>query len=109
VDRERFFNQNQAELASFYLADPDNPFQQSGRSSDAARWEKTRRCIADAVRRDGTFLDVGCANGLLLQTLAQWLAESSICIEPFGVDYVPELIDLAAERVPSGRFWVANA
>ena len=33
-----------------YLADPFNPYQQSGRSSGAARWEETRRCLVHAIR-----------------------------------------------------------
>ena len=76
--RDDFFAGNRRQLASLYLADPSNPYQQWGRSSGADRWEETRRCIADAVNRDGSFLDVGCANGLLLETLEQWLTASRI-------------------------------
>lgn len=105
--RDEFFTANRAELAEFYLADPVNPYQQSGRSSDAARWVETRQCIATAVDRDGSFLDVGCANGLLLETLAGWLPD--ITIRPYGVDFIGELVTLARDRVPDGEFWVGNA
>lgn len=107
--RDEFFANSQRELAELYLADPSNPYQQSGRSSGAARWHETRSFIADAVDRDGSFLDVGCANGLLLETLALWLTDQGLTIEPFGLDFIPELVDLARERIPHGRFWVHNA
>jgi len=107
--RDEFFAKNQRDLAALYLADPSNPYQQSGRSSGAARWHETRSLIADAVDRDGSFLDVGCANGLLLETLAQWLTDRGLTIQPFGLDFIPELVDLARKRIPQGRFWVDNA
>lgn len=107
--RDAFFAEAQRVLGEYYLTDPDNPYQQSGRSSGAARWEETRRCIADAVHRSGSFLDVGCANGLLLQTLAGWVGERGLEIEPHGVDFIEGLIALARRRVPHGTFWVANA
>lgn len=107
--RRRFFAESRAEIEAIYLADPSNPYQQSGRSSGSARWAETRKCIAEAIDRDGSFLDVGCANGLLLQTLPVWLLGTKVTIQPYGVDFVPELIDLARLRVADGQFWVANA
>jgi SAM-dependent methyltransferase len=55
--------------------------------------------ILSAVERSGTFLDLGCANGLLLECLIAWAAERGIVIEPHGIDLVPELIDLARKRL----------
>jgi hypothetical protein len=40
-----------------------DPRGQSGSSSTPAEWESARRFIFAAIDRDGTFLDVGCANG----------------------------------------------
>ena len=107
--RQAFFARNRSALAAYYLADPGNPYQQSGRATGAARWEETRRPIANAVHRSGSFLDVGCANGLLLQTVAEWVGERGLAIEPHGIDFIPELVELAIERVPNGTFHVANA
>jgi 2-polyprenyl-3-methyl-5-hydroxy-6-metoxy-1,4-benzoquinol methylase len=97
-------------VTEFYLADDSNPYQQSGRSG-AKRWEQTRRCLVKAVHRNGDFLDVGCANGLLLETLIVWAQEEGISIRPHGIDVVPELIELARQRFPQDRdsFEVANA
>lgn len=77
---EDFFEASKAALAAYCLADPANPFRQSGRSSGAARWEETRRPLAEAVHRDGDYLDVGCANGLLLETPIGWCAARGITI-----------------------------
>ncbi len=109
LTRDQFFAANRAQLRSHYLAEPGNPYRQSGRSSGAARWEETRRLISDAVDGSGSFLDVGCANGLLLETLREWLRERSVTISPFGVDFIAELIELARIRVTDGTFWTANA
>jgi hypothetical protein len=46
-------------VTEYYLADPSNPYQQSGRSSGAERWEETRRCLVKAIHRSGDFIDIG--------------------------------------------------
>ena len=93
-----------------YLAG-DTPMAQSGKSGDAARWEHGRRLVLDAVDSDGTFLDVGCANGLLMESVAAWGAEDGHVLEPYGVDISARLADLARRRCPqwADRIWTANA
>ena len=109
--RNKFFAELRAATSEYYLAEPNNPYRQSGRSSGAERWELTRRCIADAVDADGEFLDVGCANGLLQESLMAWTSERGIAIVPHGIDFVPELIILARVRLPAwaDNFEAANA
>jgi SAM-dependent methyltransferase len=109
--RDEYFEAVRAAIRDYYLEDPSNPYQQSGRSSGAARWLETRQCIAQAVHRDGDFLDVGCANGLLLKSLIAWTAARGFAIRPHGIDFVPELIELARQRLApyAGTFEVANA
>lgn len=109
--RDVYFEAIRSEITHYYLGDPSNPYQQSGRSSGAERWLETRHCIVQAVHRDGDFLDVGCANGLLLESLIGWAAEHGFCLRPHGIDFVPELIDLACQRLSqhAGSFEVANA
>ena len=109
--RERWFAALRDAVAEHYLAEPDNPFRQSGRTSGAARWEETRRCVADAIHRSGDFLDVGCANGLLLESVIGWAREQGFALEPHGIDFVPELVALAQRRFPHhpASFSVANA
>jgi SAM-dependent methyltransferase len=93
-----------------YLAG-DTPQSQSGKSGDARSWGQGRRLILDAVDGDGTFLDVGCANGLLMESVAIWGTEDGHALEPFGVDISARLADLARDRCPqwADRIWTANA
>ena len=109
--RDEYFEAARAAIRDYYLADPANPYRQSGRSSGAERWIETRRCIAQAVHRDGDFLDVGCANGLLLESLIRWTGERGVAIRPHGIDFVAELVELARQRLApySGSYEVANA
>jgi hypothetical protein len=58
-------------LAAAYLGD-DDPRWQSGFDGDADLWREARALILDAVPRSGSFLDVGCANGHLLESIATW-------------------------------------
>lgn len=110
--RDVYFDAVREEISRHYLADPSNPYQQSGRTSGAERWRETRYCIVEALDRDGDLLDVGCANGLLLESLIGWAAERGISIRPHGLDFVPELIELAQQRLArynGASFEVANA
>ena len=111
VHRDEYFRTLHEAVAEYYLADPSNPYQQSGRSSGPTRWEETRRILLKAIHRDGDFLDVGCANGLLLESLVEWAGQEGLVIRPHGVDFVEPLIDFARARFPQHRdsFHVANA
>ena len=109
--REAYFRQSERAIRDYYLADPSNPYRQSGKTGGAKHWELTRRCIAQAVNANGDFLDLGCANGLLLESLVGWCADRGYTTTPHGVDFVPELVDLARQRLPThaANFHVANA
>src|SRR5918999_2584770 len=78
----------------------------SGSSRDAAGWEYARSLIADAVEPGQSFLDVGCANGHLMESMAVWAG-----VEPYGLEISPELAELARRRLPqwADRIWVGNA
>lgn len=89
-----------------YLAETDARAQ-SGFHGSTERWEAARRPIVEAIDRDGTFLDVGCANGLLLESVAEW---SPFAVEPYGIDFAPGLVELARSRLPrwADRIWQAD-
>jgi SAM-dependent methyltransferase len=80
-----------------------NPREQSGFGRDAADWERFRRPVAAAIDRDGTFLDVGCANGLLMESVAAWTREDGHRVEPYGLELSERLAALARERLPRWR------
>jgi SAM-dependent methyltransferase len=95
-----------SEFERAYLAGAD-PRAQSGFHGSPERWRAARRGIVEAIDRDGTFLDVGCANGLLLESIVEW---SQFVIEPYGIDFAPGLVELARRRLPgwADRLWVAD-
>ena len=99
-----------AALEATYLRESD-PIKQSGFSGGPERWRAERAPILDAIPTSGDLLDIGCANGHLLECLLEWGSERALAITPFGIDYSAGLIALARERLPhfSDHFWVANA
>ena len=95
------------ELEAAYL-ESGEPERQAGFSGGRERWVAERSPLIEAIDRDGSFLDVGCANGLLAQDVVAWTAERGHSISPFGIDLGPGLVELARERVPEGEFYVAD-
>jgi len=90
-----------------YLA-ADTPWGGSGKLGTAADWEYSRSLITDAIDRDGTLLDVGCANGHLMESIPRWTPYQ---VEPYGLEITRELASLARERLPdwADRIWTGNA
>jgi SAM-dependent methyltransferase len=110
IDEAGWFAAMQALITPAYLA-AGTPRGQSGHSGDPARWRAARELVCDALDRDGSFLDVGCANGHLMESVRGWAAERGHAIEPFGLDIAPELAALARRRLPRwrDRIWLGNA
>ena len=83
----------------------------SGHGGTPEEWEATRGPIMAAIERDGDLLDVGCANGLLMESLRRWGDERGLRIEPYGVDISPAIAEVARTRLPhwADRIWAANA
>lgn len=98
------------ELEESYL-ESDDPIRQSGFGGGPERWRMEREPILDAVDSDGDFVDIGCANGHLLECLVAWARERGVTLTPHGVDIGPRLIELARRRIPqfASHFYVANA
>jgi 2-polyprenyl-3-methyl-5-hydroxy-6-metoxy-1,4-benzoquinol methylase len=99
-----------ATLEASYLRETD-PIRQSGFGGGPERWRDERQLILDAVDHDGDFMDVGCANGYLLECLVEWGHARQVRLIPYGVDVGRDLVRLARERLPqyAANFWIANA
>lgn len=107
IDEGDWYRAGQELIVDAYLA-AETPWGQSGKSGTADDWEWSRSHVADAVNRDGSFLDVGCANGYLMECIPRW---SAFHVEPYGLDLSAELAALARSRLPSwaDRIFVGNA
>jgi len=105
-----FFTREQALHEAKYLVGT-NPRQQSGFGRDALDWERFRRPVVAPIDRDGSFLDVGCASGLLMESVVAWAREDGHRVEPFGLDISEKLAELARQRLPRwrDRIFVGNA
>lgn len=110
LSEQDFYADNRRTLEPAYLRGT-TPQQGSGFGGGTGEWRQARRHITEAIDGDGTFLDVGCANGLLMESVAAWCAERGLAVEPYGVDISPELAELARRRLPpwAGRIWAGNA
>ena len=110
IDDTTWYRENCTRLTASYLAG-DNPRAQSGHSGDQNHWTQARSLIADAVNRDGTFLDIGCANGFLLECLVGWVSAQGYRVEPYGLDFSAELLELARKRLPlwTDHLFLGNA
>ncbi len=97
-------------IERMYLNAPD-AYGRSGFHGDANRWEALRRPVVGAVDRDGSFVDLGCANGLLLESALAWAAEAGHRIAPFGLDHSAPLAELARARLKGkgGEVFVGDA
>ncbi|MBA3349213.1 MAG: GNAT family N-acetyltransferase [Actinobacteria bacterium] len=99
MDESRWFADKRQATEDAYLSSSDVRAQ-SGFSGDRARWERARRPIAEVIDREGSFLDAGCANGLLMESIVQWTRERRLAIEPYGLDLSPRLLGEAMARLP---------
>ena len=82
----------------------------SGSGGGLERWERKRRVLVGAFDHDGSWLDVGCANGLLMETLTTWASEKGLRVEPYGLELSPRIAEAARLRLPhcADRIWTGN-
>jgi len=105
-----FFASEQALHEAKYLAGK-NAREQPGFGRDAGDWEEFRRPVVSPIDRDGSFLDIGCANGLLMESVVAWARDEGHDIQPYGLDISEKLADLARRRLPQwrDRIFVGNS
>jgi 2-polyprenyl-3-methyl-5-hydroxy-6-metoxy-1,4-benzoquinol methylase len=110
LDDRAFYADNVRTLGRSYLRG-QTPREGSGFGGGERAWRQARHHITEAITADGTFLDVGCANGLLMESIAAWCAERGLAVEPYGIDLAPGLVELARRRLPhwAERIWLGNA
>jgi hypothetical protein len=82
-------------LEDAYLAAGAGPGGSGSQDESEGAWRAKRQHLATPMDVDGTWLDVGCANGHLLVTLPGWAAERGVTIEPHGLEVLPRLANRA--------------
>ena len=104
-----WFTALKEELETAYLRH-DESWKQSGFSGPEERWITCHKPIADCVDTSGKFLDIGCANGYLLECIVKWVADRELSIIPYGIDLSEKLVELAKNRLPeySSNIYTAN-
>jgi SAM-dependent methyltransferase len=110
MEDHSWFAALRSRVEAAYLAH-EEPWRGSGFSGPEARWVALRRPVADCIDRSGSFLDVGCANGYLLECVGRWTGTRGLAVDLYGVDMSEPLVSLARARMPglADHFWVANA
>ncbi len=89
----------------------DTPLRQCGFAGNEARWQEQRGPIMQSIEGDGDLLNLGCANGYLLESLVRWAEQKEVFITPHGLDAGTKLIAFARARhnVVRTNFHVGNA
>lgn len=110
ITEDEWFKIHKQHFTHHYLA-ADNPRAQSGHSGDEGTYRYSRGMILEALNRSGSFIDVGCANGHLMEMLHSWLRGTEIEVAFYGLDISEGLIDLAKRRLPNWQdhFFISNA
>jgi hypothetical protein len=77
---DEFFAEERSRHERAYLA---NPRRQSGFGRDAHDWERFRCVGAAPIETDASFLDIGCANGLLMESIVNGHGH---VVDPYGLE-----------------------
>jgi hypothetical protein len=108
-DPEAWNRRTAERLEQAYRAGGAGPGGSGSRETSAGAWRAKRQHLCVPMDGDGTWLDVGCANGHLLATSPAGCAERDIRFEPYGLELLPALAELArsldselAERIWTG-------
>ena len=110
ISKDEWYEINKEYFTKLYLAS-DNPRGQSGHGGNEPHYRFAHLPIIDCFYKNGTFLDVGCANGHLMEMIYKWATAIGFNLEVFGVDISEGLIELAKSRLPQwkDRFYLNNA
>jgi hypothetical protein len=97
-------------LEAAYIEAGDGPRGSGSGHASVGDWRAKRQHLSAPMDRDGSWLDVGCANGFLMATLPSWCAERDVNIEPYGLELLPRVADLARALQPElvGRIWTGS-
>jgi len=110
ISKDEWYEINKVYFTKLYLSQ-DNPRAQSGHSGDEFHYLFSHLQIIDAVYKNGTFCDIGCANGHLMEMVHKWAAGIGFDLQMYGVEISEGLLELAQKRLPQwhDRFFLGNS
>jgi len=97
-------------LEDAYVAAGDGPRGSGSGHASPGDWRAKRQHLTVPMDREGSWLDVGCANGFLMATLPAWCEERDVMIEPYGLELLPKVAILARVLHPdmADRIWTGS-
>lgn len=107
--QEAWAAQTREQLERAYLEAQTGPGG-AGCSYGEDGWATARHPLLNGFASSGPWLDVGCANGYLLQTLPEWAREYGLNVEPHGLELIPTVAELARAGLPHlrNRIWTGD-
>ena len=94
-----WFDEVRGILETAYMA-ASEPWKGSGKSGPFEEWMRLRLPNVGPVNAPGSYLDIGCANGYLLECLLAWAKLKGVALVPYGLDYSTEMVKLTQQRLP---------
>lgn len=110
ITEDEWYQINKSATAEVYTSRRE-PHQQCGHTGTEETWVYSRIMpLLEILYKSGSFIDIGCANGYICESLYKWTKNSSIDIEYYGMDICEELIAIAKERQPNftDNYYVGN-
>lgn len=107
-DHYWFEDQRNTELSYLSASSPQGG---SGYSGTAEQWEANRSFIRAAIAEECSFLDIGCANGYLMESIETWTRQKNLHVTTYGLEISPAMANEARRRLPThaNRIWTGNA
>lgn len=100
ITEEEWFENLKKATTIAYLS-RNTPWGQCGHSGTKETWMESRIMpLLETLYKSGTFIDIGCSIGYILECLHEWTQDSPIQVEYFGVDICDDLIHIARKRMP---------
>jgi len=110
ITKHEWYELNNKYFTKMYLSS-DNPRAQGGHSGDELHYIYSQLPTIEAIYKNGTFCDIGCATGHLMEMLYKWGNAIGFDLQMYGLDFSEEMIEVAKKRLPEwhDRFFVGNA
>jgi len=111
LTEEKIFYEVIREYIDEEPAEELSPWRKSSKSGTFSDWVRLHIPLVECINTSGSFLDISCANGFLLECLLEWTRHKGLALMPFGLDHSFPVLESAKSRLPEYRdnFFLGNA